>query len=166
MTGLMKIVRIASNRLAAPRERRLHRKALLYWDSLRREREFPLLDEFDFLKLEDGFTQGLLLDLSDSCHPLLTHVGHVLREEAELAALPVMLNDVSPASLVGQFGRRWEQVLSERKPVESEYDFITEAGYHVYCRGVLLPLSTEGSSINQIYGVIGWKSEKVLGAGG
>ena len=164
MIELMKIVRNATLRAALPPERRLHRRAMLYWDGLTRGREFPLLEEFDFFELEDRAAHGFLLDLRDSSGPLVTQVGDVLRDEGELAGVPMKLDDVPPASLLGQFGRRWKRVLSERKPAVSEYDFVTAAGYHVYCRGVLLPLSSDGSVIDHVYGVISWKSEKVQGA--
>lgn len=159
MIDLMKIVRNATRRPA--RERRLHRRAMLYWEGLKCEREFPLLEEFNFFELEDHAAHGFLLDLRDAGEPLVTQVGDVLRDEGDLACVPVKLDDVPPTSLLGQFGRRWKQVLSERKPAVSEYDFVTAAGYHVYCRGVLLPLSSDGAAIDHVYGVITWKSEKV-----
>lgn len=164
MIDLMKIVRNASFRPALPRERRLHRRAMIYWDGLKRGRELPLLEEFNFFELEDREGHGFLLDLRDAGEPLVAQVGAVLRDEGELADVPMKLDDVPPASLLGQFGRRWKQVLSERKPAVSEYDFVTAAGYHVYCRGVLLPLTSDGSAIDHVYGVISWKSEKVQGA--
>src|SRR3546814_10853327 len=72
---------------------------------------------------------------------MLTHVGLVLRDEASVKSVPIALTDVAPDTLLGQFAGRWNEVLDSRKPVEAEYVFVTEAGYRVFCRGVLLPLS-------------------------
>ena len=164
MMDFMKIVRNANPRRSLPRERRLHRRAMLYWEGLKREHELPLLETFNFFELEDRAGHGFLLDLRDTAEPVVIQAGDVLRDEGDLADVPVKLDDVPSTSLVGQFGRQWKLVLSQREPAVSEYDFVTAAGYHVYCRGVLLPLSSDGSAIDHVYGVISWKSEKVQGA--
>src|SRR3546814_20117610 len=93
---------------------------------------------------------------------MLTHVGLVLRDEASVTSVPIARTDVAPDTLFGQFAGRWNEVLDSRKPVEAEYVFVTEAGYRVFCRGVLLPLSSSVSEIDHIYGVISWKSEKLF----
>lgn len=160
MRAIRKIAQ-AVKRLAGRTERRLHLRALSHWHAARGGREFPVCDEFDFLRLEDHATHGFLIDLSDASQPMVIHVGAVLREEAELGEVPVRLDDIAPPTLLGQFGRRWEEVRSARQPVMSEYDFVTEAAYQVRCRGVLLPLSSDGTSIDRVHGIITWKSEKV-----
>src|SRR3546814_14136375 len=52
-------------------------------------------------------------------------------------------------------------LLTLRTPVMAEYDFVTNGGYHVLCRGALLPLSSDGVMLDHVYGVISWKSEKI-----
>src|SRR3546814_10358941 len=94
-----------------------------------------------------------MVDVTNSARPMLTHVGLVLRDEASVKSVPIALTDVAPDTLLGQFAGRWNEVLDSRKPVEAEYVFVTEAGYRVFCRGVLLPLSSSVSEIDHIYGV-------------
>jgi hypothetical protein len=141
-------------------ERRLNRRALLYWRSIGREGDLVAVNKFDPQALEDCSSHGFMLDLRDVAAPLICHVGPVLQEEADITHLPITLADVPPRSLVGQFGRRWEEVLSQQQPVTAEYDFTTDR-YHIFCRGVLLPLSSDGLTIDHVYGVISWKSEKL-----
>jgi hypothetical protein len=149
-------------RLGLPRhievERRLHNRALLYWQSIRQGSEIPLLKDFDALVAEGSFDHGFLLSLELAPDVMIIEAGDVLRDEAGLAGMPVKLCNVAPSSLVGQFGRRWGQVITERAPVTSEYDFVTDADFHVYCRGALLPLSCDGRTIDRIFGVVTWKS--------
>lgn len=144
-------------------ERRLNRRALLYWRSLGREGELVAVERFDPNALEDCSAHGFMLDLSNVDVPIIYHVGPVLHEEADITELPVALMDVSERSLLGQFGRRWKDVLSGQQPVTAEYDFMTDR-YHILCRGVLLPLSSDGGTIDHVYGVISWKSEKLPSA--
>jgi hypothetical protein len=141
-------------------ERRLNRRALLYWRSVGRAGDLVAVNKFDPQALEDCSSHGFMLDLRDVAAPLICHVGPVLQEEADITHLPMTLADVPPRSLVGQFGRRWEEVLSQQQPVTAEYEFTT-ASYRIFCRGVLLPLSSDGQTIDHVYGVISWKSEKL-----
>lgn len=160
MKLLSRLFRRAGLRPAWTIERRLNRRALLYWNSLGREGELVAVGKFDPDALEDCSSHGFMLDLGDADAPIVRHVGPVLHEEADIAALPVALADVSERSLLGQFGRRWKDVLSRQQPVTAEYDFTTDS-YRILCRGVLLPLSSDGRGIDHVYGVISWKSEKL-----
>jgi hypothetical protein len=142
-------------------ERRLHNRALAYWNDLREEHELPLVDRFNFSEFESISSHGFLLELFTHDEPTVTHVGDVLYEEAGSPPLPANLDEISQDTLLGRFARRWEQVTTLREPFTSEHVFTTFAGYRISCRGVLLPLSTSGYVADSIFGVISWKSEKV-----
>src|SRR3546814_4007423 len=114
------------------------------------------------MRISDGSSYVCSSDLTNRARPMLTHVWLVLRDEASVKSVPIALTDVAPDTLLGQFAGRWNEVLDSRKPVEAEYVFVTEAGYRVFCRGVLLPLSSSVSEIDHIHGVISWKSEKLF----
>ena len=160
MNLLSRLFRGTSLRSQWGTERRLNRRALLYWRSIGRKGDLVAVDQFDPHALEDCSSHGFMLDLRDAAGPLICHVGPVLHEEADVKGLPVALADVSQRSLLGQFGRRWEEVLSQQQPVTAEYEFST-ASYQIFCRGVLLPLSSDGQTIDHVYGVISWKSERL-----
>lgn len=163
MTRVMNIIRKMGLRKPPPQERRLHKRAMLYWHALKRDREFVLLDAFDAVALEDRSTHGFLLDLTEVTAPVLRFIGPVLRDEASIKGKDVALSIVEPGSLLKRFADRFPEVLASRKPVLAEYDFVTSADYHVLCRGILLPLSSDGVQLDHVYGVISWKSEKVRG---
>lgn len=160
MNVLSTLFRKFGRRQTAALERRLTRRALLYWQSIEREGGLVPVGAFDPQALEDYASHGFMLDLRDMGRPLLCHIGPVLRQEADVTGLPVALADVPERSLLGQFGRRWEGVLSQQQPMTADYDFKTDS-YHILCRGALLPLSSDGRSIDHVYGVISWKSVKL-----
>jgi hypothetical protein len=143
-------------------ERRLHNRALAYWSALKSDYAYPLVEQFDFCKFETISSHGFLLDLFTYGEPTITFVGDVLGEEAECFSLPARLKDISEDSLLGQFAGRWSEIATTGKPQTSEYVFETFAGYRVFCRGVLLPLSDLGTTVDCIFGVISWKSEKIV----
>lgn len=162
MTLLMKkIIRRIGAYRQSPLERRLHRRALLYWHSMSGGKEFVDLSAFDPMAIEDRSAHGFMLDLTSEAGPTLCYIGPVLRDEADVRTETIALADVPEQSLLGQFGNRYIDVLTQRQPLTAEYDFTTDNGYQVFCRGVLLPLSSNGTTIDRIYGVISWKSEKV-----
>jgi hypothetical protein len=116
---------------------------------------------FDFLEREGLADHGFLLDICDATAPKFVSAGAILLEEADLTSTPELLSVVRSRSLLGQFAGRWKAITETKAPVVSEYEFETPAGYRVYCRGVLLPLSACGSMIDHVVGVINWRSEKV-----
>jgi hypothetical protein len=142
-------------------ERRLHNRVMLHWQTIKRDSEFVILDDFDPMVLEDSSTHGFLLDLTTAGQPVLRFIGPVLRDEASINGSDVPLRDVAHDTLLWRFADRYPEVLARRTAIPAEYDFITSAGYHVLCRGVLLPLSSDGVLLDHIYGVISWKSEKL-----
>lgn len=161
MTKFMKILPAFGFRKSPAVERRLHNRVLLHWQTLKRDTEFVLLQDFDPMALEDSSTHGFLLDLTNAGQPVLRFIGPVLRDEASIDGQDVPLTDVACDTLLRRFADRYDEVLARRTAIPAEYDFVTSAGYHVLCRGVLLPLSTNGVLLDHVYGVISWKSEKV-----
>src|SRR3546814_1934414 len=84
MNLLPKIMLKKGSRRTGGLERRLHRRALLYWHSIGRGRDFPSVADFDPLALEDRSAHGFMVDVTNSARPMLTHVGLVLRDEASV----------------------------------------------------------------------------------
>jgi len=142
-------------------ERRLHRRAVDYWRSVLGENERVRLCDFDLLAIEDDTSHGFLLDLRVPAAPILSYVGPVLEQEAGLSGTPVRLAEVTANCLLSRFAGHHGRVLESGKPETAEYDFVTDAGYHVLCRGALLPLSSDGTTVDHVYGVVSWKSEKI-----
>lgn len=142
-------------------ERRLHNRAKAVWHATRRGRAFPTPDDFGAQQIDEVLEHGFLLEIRPKEAPLVGYAGAILCEEAELDSVPISLAMVSKSSLLGQFGWRWEQVVEACEPMTSEYEFTTEAGYKVSCRGILLPLARDGKCLDHIFGVVNWKSKKL-----
>jgi hypothetical protein len=142
-------------------ERRLHKRAVLYWWHARGERDVAVLADFDPLEIEDDFSHGFLLDLRAADDPVFTYIGPVLAQEAGVEGDRVHLASVPETSLLMRFASHRARALASGQPETAEYDFVTFAGYHVLCRGALLPLSADGVTLDHVYGVVSWKSEKV-----
>jgi hypothetical protein len=161
VTKFMKLLHPFCFRKPPTVERRLHNRVMLHWQALKRDSEFVLLKDFDPMVLEDHSTHGFLLDLTNAVQPVLRFIGPVLRDEASIEGQDIPLADVANDTLLRRFADRYPEVSARRTAIPAEYDFITSAGYHVLCRGVLLPLSSDGVLLDHVYGVISWKSEKV-----
>lgn len=141
-------------------ERRLHRRTVDYWRQARGDAAFLRLDLFDPATVEDRLDQGFLVDLTGSA-PRLARIAPVLQDEAGLEGETAPLDDVPADSLLARFAAHHPRAVETGEPVMAEYDFVTAAGWHVLCRGALLPLSAGGERVDHVYGVISWKSEKV-----
>lgn len=147
-------------------ERRLNRRALLYWHSIGGGEQLVSVSAFEPSALEDDFAvHGFMLDLRGQDGPVVCHLGPVLQEEADVADPPVPLAGVAERSLLAQFAQRWQEVLSCRQPITADHVFDTDS-YRILCRGALLPLSSDGLCIDHVYGVISWRSERLASAGG
>ena len=157
MPGLMKRLLPQTGRAL---ERRLHKRAILHWWHARGEREIVALGDFDPLEIEDELSHGFLLNLCSADAPVLTYIGPVLAQEAGVDGDRVPLVSVPETSLLKRFAEHYPRALASGQPETAEYDFVTFAGYHVLCRGALLPLSGDGTTLDHVYGVVSWKSEK------
>lgn len=155
-----KLIRNLFPQRASALERRLHKRAVLYWQNALGEHEFVALADFDPQEIEDQSSHGFLLDLRQLGDPIFTYIGPVLEQEAGIVGDQVRFAAVPQSSLLKRFARHYDRVLASRAPETAEYDFMTDAGYHVLCRGALLPLSSDGAIVDHVYGVISWKSEK------
>jgi len=143
-------------------ERRLHRRALLYWEKALGDRALVTLADFDPRQIEDDFSHGFLLDISAELGPRFSYIGPVLQQEAGVTGKNILMAGLPANSLLMRFASHYPRVLDSGQPETAEYDFTTAAGYHVLCRGALLPLSSDGHGIDHVYGVVSWKSEKVI----
>lgn len=142
-------------------ERRLHKRAVQYWRNALGDREMVALADFDPLAIEDDSSHGFLLNLGMPIEPVFSYIGPVLEQEAGVHGDQVRLAAVPQHSLLRRFASHYLRVLESGQPETAEYDFVTSAGYHVLCRGALLPLSADGVTVDHVYGVVSWKSEKV-----
>lgn len=137
-------------------ERRMHARAHVYWASLLRGRALPSPADLDLVELGGFAPNSVLLEIAvggGAVAPALRFVGPRLRTpEADDGA------SAGPeAALVARLIARVPHVLAARAPLGFADEFAVSRGSELLCRGVLLPLASDGETIDLIHGVVSWK---------
>jgi hypothetical protein len=139
-------------------ERRMHVRAYNYWASLLEGRDFPSIEDLDSRDVSDFADHSLLLDFTASGDdPATSFIGAAIRTECELGDEVRTLSDVPPRSLLSRLTDHWLQIIANRAPIGFEAEFTNQRGHDICYRGILMPFSSDGETIDFIYGVINWK---------
>src|SRR4051812_14293693 len=139
-------------------ERRMHVRAYNYWVSLLAGRAYPAIQDVDPLTIEDFGPHSVLLDFShDAEDPEIAFLGAKLRAECGLDATIRHISGVPSRSLLSRLTDHYLQIIANRAPIGFEAEFVSQRGHNTLYRGILMPLSSDGESIDFIYGVINWK---------
>jgi len=139
-------------------ERRMHVRAYNYWVSLLKGRDFPSIEDFEPGEVEDFAANSVLLDFTCSRdNPAIPYVGAAIREECALDESMGTIDDVPSRSLLSRLTDHFMQIIANRSPVGFEAEFENPAGHSICYRGILMPFSSDGETIDFIYGVINWK---------
>lgn len=147
----------APPRLSDADERRLHARAFSHWASLLRGRSLPRPADLDLTSLGGFAPNSVLLAIAlGSGTPSLRFVGPRLRAQDRLAA-EATLADVPPGALVARLVARVPEVIAARAPVGFADEFTAGPSSELLCRGVLMPLASDGERIDLIHGVVSWK---------
>ncbi len=136
----------------------MHARAYNHWSGLLNGRAFPSVADLHPASLDDFGPCSILLDFSaDPQAPALRFIGKLLRDECGLDGLDLPVDDVPSHSLVARLTDHFHEILANRAPVGFEAEFVSRRGARTLYRGILMPLSSNGCSIDYIYGVINWK---------
>ncbi|GAA4009926.1 hypothetical protein GCM10022280_03770 [Sphingomonas swuensis] len=139
-------------------ERRMHVRAYNYWASLLAGRDFPSIEDLDPTDVRDFSNHSLLLDFTaGSADPATSYIGAALRDECDLADEVRTIADVPPRSLLSRLTDHYMQIIANRAPIGFEAEFTNQRGRDLCYRGILMPFSSDGETIDFIYGVINWK---------
>jgi len=139
-------------------ERRMHVRAYNYWVSLLAGRAYPAIHDVDPHNIEDFGPHSVLLDFSrDAEDPEIAFLGRALRVECELDSTIRQISGVPSRSLLSRLTDHYLQIIANRAPIGFEAEFVSQRGHNTLYRGILMPLSSDGESIDFIYGVINWK---------
>ena len=139
-------------------ERRLQMRAYHHWASLLRGRLLPSAADIDLARLDGLAPYAVLLTLGhDGDEPQLRFVGGRLRAEAAVPAGGVPLARVPAGTVLARLTGHVDDVVARRTPVRLEAEFLSARGRETLCRGVLMPLSSDGETIDALFGVINWK---------
>lgn len=139
-------------------ERRMQVRAYNHWASLLGDRMFPSIENLEPAELPDFGPYSVLLDFSYGIeNPGVRFLGDKLAQECGAKGVITRLSDVPPRSLLSRITDHYMQILANQAPIGFEAEFVNHAGLAILYRGILLPFSSDGETIDFIYGVINWK---------
>ena len=139
-------------------ERRMHVRAYNYWCSLLDGRDYPSIEDLEPGNIQDFGPHSVLLDFTEgSDNPATPYIGNSIREECSLDEGIKSIADVPSRSLLSRLTDHYMQIIANRAPVGFEAEFVNQRGRNICYRGILMPFSSDGDTIDFIYGVINWK---------
>jgi hypothetical protein len=139
-------------------ERRLHVRAYNYWASLLEGRDFPSIEDLEPGEVSDFSANSVLLDFTcGRDNPAIPYIGAGIRDECGLDDDVRAIADVPSRSLLSRLTDHYMQIIANRAPVGFEAEFANPRGDTICYRGILMPFSSDGDTIDFIYGVINWK---------
>ena len=139
-------------------ERRMHVRAYNHWVSLLRGRAYPSIEDLEPESISDFGPHSVLLDFTGGLDdPRIAFLGRALREETALDNSIERISEVPGRSLLSRLTDHYLQIIANRAPIGFEAEFVGTRGHNTMYRGILMPFSSNGESIDFIYGVINWK---------
>ena len=139
-------------------ERRMHVRAYNYWVSLLEGRDFPSIEDLEPADVSDFAAHSVLLDFTcGRDNPAIPYVGAAIREECGVDDDMRVIADVPSRSLLSRLTDHYMQIIANRAPVGFEAEFENQRSDSICYRGILMPFSSDGDTIDFIYGVINWK---------
>src|SRR3954471_6013521 len=139
-------------------ERRMHVRAYNYWVGLLDGRPYPAIGDLEPDTLGDFGPNSVLLDFSDGTDdPKVAWLGQALREECDLIGDVRRISEVPKRSLLSRLTDHYLQIIANKAPIGFEAEFVGQRGRNTMYRGILMPFSSTGETIDFIYGVINWK---------
>jgi len=139
-------------------ERRMHVRAYNYWVSLLDGRDYPSIEDLDPASITDFAPHSVLLDFTAGRdNPSTPYIGTAIRAECDLADEVKEIDQVPSRSLLSRLTDHYLQIIANRAPIGFEAEFVNQRGHSICYRGILMPFSSDGDTIDFIYGVINWK---------
>ncbi|HEU4809354.1 MAG TPA: hypothetical protein VFS69_01735 [Sphingomicrobium sp.] len=139
-------------------ERRMHVRAYNYWVSLLDGRDYPSIEDLEPNDLVDFAPNSVLLDFTAGRDdPATPYIGDAIRAECDLPGEVQSIAQVPSRSLLSRLTDHYMQIIANRAPVGFEAEFENQRDEAISYRGIMMPFSSDGDTIDFIYGVINWK---------
>ena len=146
-------------------ERRMHVRAYNYWVSLLDGRDYPSIEDLEPGEVTDFAENSVLLDFTAGRdNPATPYIGTAIREECGLDDDIKHIDDVPSRSLLSRLTDHYMQIIANRAPIGFEAEFVNQRSENICYRGILMPFSSDGDTIDFIYGVINWKQVEAAAA--
>ncbi len=139
-------------------ERRMHVRTYNYWVSLLNGRDYPSIEDLDPASITDFAPNSVLLDFTAGRdNPSTPYIGTAIRSECDIGEDVRQIDRVPSRSLLSRLTDHYMLIIANRAPIGFEAEFVNQRGHAICYRGILMPLSSDGDTIDFIYGVINWK---------
>lgn len=139
-------------------ERRMHVRAYNYWVSLLDGRDYPSIEDLEPGEVSDFAENSVLLDFTAGRdNPATPYIGSAIRTECGLGEGIKSIEEVPSRSLLSRLTDHYLQIIANRAPIGFEAEFVNQRAENICYRGILMPFSSDGDTIDFIYGVINWK---------
>jgi len=136
----------------------MHVRAYNHWVSLLHGRDYPSIEDLEPGNITDFAPNSVLLDFTAGRDdPATPYVGAAIRAECGLPDDIKQIAQVPSRSLLSRLTDHYMQIIANRAPIGFEAEFVNQRGHSICYRGILMPFSSDGDTIDFIYGVINWK---------
>jgi len=139
-------------------ERRMQVRAYNFWAGLLNSERLPRVGPLREGTLPDFADHSVLLHFDQGVEdPAIVYVGAALLADCEGQTDMARLSQVPGRSILSRITDHYMQIVANEAPIGFEAEFADQRGRTILYRGILLPFSTDGTTLDHIYGVINWK---------
>lgn len=158
MKQLLNAIKPAKERPPAM-ERRLVLRVLNYWRHLAGEREFPSVEDINAADIPEIWPNCFILDPAGNPEdPILADIGDLLLAEFGDDAKGKRMSEVVSGTLLSAALGHYRQVASKKVPISLGGDYLNSDGVKVLYRSIILPLSSDGSTVDSFFGAANSRS--------
>jgi len=144
---------------SSPSDQRLANRFLKYWDTLRGNRDYPLISHLNLDDVSEFVPYTFNIDLSvDRDDPRFRFIGRKLIRDCGGDVTNQNVSRLLPQSCLARAVRHRQEVLDEGKPCIVADEFTDAEGNTVLYRAVMLPFSSTGKEIDFIIGAVNNKT--------
>lgn len=143
---------------ANPVEQRLQNRAYRHWLSQIDGDEIPAVEDLRPGELDEFGPVGVLVDLTlGAAHPAIVFLGERLAAECGVSPSIFLLGEVPKSSLLSNLTEHCLEVVARRAPLGYDADLAMPGELPILYRSILLPYSSDGATVDFVFGVISWK---------
>ncbi len=145
----------AESASAKGKERRLTLRLAAYWQNLCAGRAYPALGDFEVDAIPEFLPRGFVLDFGDGIdNPIFRFIGAAYIDDCGMDLTGQPISAVPRHTLLVCLTDYFLQVFAAKSALAFEGDFPRDAAADIHYRGILLPLSEDGETIDYIVGAI------------
>jgi len=139
-------------------ERRMVYRLLSYWRTLSVDDEIPLLDSVDPEAIPDIWECSFVLDVSGHQHdPVIRFLGPKIGVHSDMTLVGTAISNVPKRTLLSMAVSYVPEVLRKEIPICRGGEFVRVDGSRLLYRSIVLPMSTNGRSVNFLLGCANYR---------